>query len=199
MDFQLRSALPQDTPAILDIYRPFVEHTGVSFETEVPTQEEMATRIHHYQQTHPWLVAIRDGQCIGYAYASPHRARVAYQWVTEVSVYLAETARGQGIARALYTALLKLLAIQGYRQALAGIALPNPASIAFHTAMGFHHVGHYAQMGFKLDQWWDTVWMQKALAHHAGSPTPLRLPQDLTPQEWQTALTTPSEDLAPSP
>lgn len=145
------------------IYAPFVEKTGVSFEQTAPDAGEFARRIERLSSAHAFLVAEDDAGVAGFAYGAPHRERAAYRWATEVSVYIHERARRQGVGRALYGQLLPLLARQGMCTALAGVGLPNPASIALHEACGFQPVGVYHRIGFKLDRWWDVAWFELAL------------------------------------
>lgn len=157
----LRHADPdRDGAACAAIYAPHVDGSPVSFEEAAPDGEEMARRIERTSRTHPWLVLERDGRVAGYAYGGPHRERAAYRWSAEVSVYVAEDARRSGTGRALYDALLALLAAQGLRVALAGITLPNPASVAFHEALGFAPIGTYERIGWKAGSWRDVGWWQ---------------------------------------
>ena len=128
----------------------------------------MGERIAAHRETHPWLVAEDGGDVIGYAYASPFRSRHAYQWSVETSVYIATDAQRRGAGRTLYTALFDILRAQGYRQALAGITLPNPASVGLHEAMGFSRVGVYRAVGWKLGMWHDVGWWQRDLAGGAS-------------------------------
>ncbi len=162
-DLSIRDAKPGDAPALLDIYRPFVTDTAVSFELEPPTAAEFEARIASAQSQWAWLVAERDGQVAGYAYGSAFRTRAAYRWTVEVSAYVHPAHRGQGIARALYRRLFEVLAEKGYCNAYAGIALPNDASVAFHQALGFSHVGVFHRAGWKFGQWHDVSWWEKTL------------------------------------
>ena len=159
----IRSATAADAPAILSIYAPIVRDTIISFETEVPTVQEMADRIATTLKTHPYLVAEVDGSVTGYAYASQHRARSAYKWSVDVTVYVASERRRSGVARALYGRLLPILAERHFHAAFAGIALPNPASVGLHEAMGFAPVGIYREVGFKFGRWCDVGWWQRLL------------------------------------
>ena len=168
---RLRIANPDDAAAIAAIYAPYVRDTVISFETEPPDDGEMRRRIATTLETHPWLVAVRGGRVVGYAYASQHRARLAYRWACDVAVYLAPEAKGQGIGTALYTELLSLLRRQGFQHAFGGIALPNLASVALHEKMGFRHLGTYTQVGFKLGAWHDVGWWQLTLGAPDESPT----------------------------
>ncbi|WP_226018216.1 arsinothricin resistance N-acetyltransferase ArsN1 family B [Novosphingobium sp. FKTRR1] len=159
----IRPATCADAAACAAIYRPHVTEGWVSFETDPPDATEMARRIADYSASHAWLVAERGGALVGYAYASPHRTRAAYATSCDVAVYVAGGQTGQGIGRALYAALLPLLKERGSHAAFAGIALPNPGSIALHQAMGFTPVGIYREVGWKLGAFRDVGWWQKVL------------------------------------
>jgi L-amino acid N-acyltransferase YncA len=178
---QIRDADPvRDAAACAAIYGVAVRSSAASFEQDPPGETEMASRMSTVQTTHPWLVAEHDGELAGYAYGSRHAERAAYRWAANVSVYVAEDHRRRGAARALYEALLQRLTAQGLRMACAGIALPNPASVALHESLGFRAVGTYARIGFKFGRWWDVRWYQLPLgagdpdAPPAGEPRPPR-------------------------
>jgi len=162
----------RDAKAIAAIYAPYVADTVISFEDVAPTAAEMAARIERLARTHAWVVAADGGGILGYAYGCPHRERAAYRWATEVSVYVDPRHQRRGAGRALYEALFGLLADQGYRIALAGIALPNDASVGLHEACGFKPVGIYRAIGFKHETWWDVGWWQRDLAGDAGDGRP---------------------------
>lgn len=173
----LRMARAGDAEAFAAIYAPIVRDTPISFETEPPSVEEMRHRIEKYLETYPWLVAEREGRIDGYAYASAHRDRKAYQWSVDVSCYVHADARKRGVGKRLYTALLAILARQGFHSAFAGIALPNAASTALHEAVGFREIGRYREVGFKAGAWRDTAWYQCLLGEARAdppAPTPLR-------------------------
>lgn len=171
---RIREARPTDAPAVRAIYAPLVEHTAVSFEHTVPSVAQMADRMAAVQGHAPWLVAEQDGAVVAYAYGSPHRARKAYRWSVEVSAYVDADHRGQGHGRRLYRALFALLRLQGYVTALAGITLPNPASVGLHQAMGFLPVGVYPHVGFKQGAWHDVGWWSMPLGPRIPSPAPPR-------------------------
>ena len=163
-DFTIRQALPLDAEPIQAIYAPIVADTAISFEETPPTPQEMAGRITAtLDQGYPYLVADRAGIAIAYAYAGPHRTRPAYRWSVDVTVYVAEEARGSGVGRSLYFQLLASLRQAEFHAAFAGIALPNPGSIALHEAVGFEHVGIYRQVGYKFGRWHDVSWWQRTL------------------------------------
>ncbi|MFM9936141.1 MAG: arsinothricin resistance N-acetyltransferase ArsN1 family B [Novosphingobium sp.] len=159
----IRPARADDAAACAAIYRPFVAESWVSFELEPPDAAEMAARIARYGASHVWLVAERGGAVIGYAYGSPHRERAAYTSSCDVAIYVGSGCARSGVGRALYNQLLGLLKAQGLHAAFAGIALPNPASIALHEACGFTPLGIYREVGWKMGRWSDVGWWQRLL------------------------------------
>jgi L-amino acid N-acyltransferase YncA len=172
-DFQIRDADPvRDAAACAAIYAPHVETSAVSFEERPPDAAEMATRIERYGSSHAWLVAEREGEVVGYAYATAFNERPAYRWSTSVSVYVADGARGEGLGRALYEALFDRLRERGFRMACAGITLPNEASCGLHEGLGFELVGVNRQIGWKQGAWRDVGWYQLELAPAPDSPPP---------------------------
>lgn len=167
----VRGARPRDAGGCLDIYAPLVRDTPISFETKVPSVEEFARRIVETIRHYPWLVGEMSGDIAAYAYARRHRERAAYRWSVEVSVYVAQEYRRRGVGREVYSQLLDLLARQGLVNAFAGIALPNPASVAFHQSLGFEPVGVYRKVGFKLGRWHDVGWWGRRLSQDDGRPS----------------------------
>jgi L-amino acid N-acyltransferase YncA len=160
---RIRDADTADGAALAAIYAPFVTDSWVSFETQPPDAAEMAARIASYGSSHGWVVAEQDGAIAGYAYASPHRTRAAYATSADIAIYVAPGAQGQGLGRALYAALFERLRSRSIHAVFAGIALPNPASIALHEAMGMVPVGIYREVGWKLGGWRDVGWWQRLL------------------------------------
>lgn len=163
MPTDIRAATVDDAAAIHRIYAPIVAETAISFEEVPPTIEEMTARIAATLKTHPFLVALSDGNVCGYVYAGPHAERAAYRQSVDTTVYIAPKARGTGVGRALYAALLSELARRGFHAAFAGIALPNPASVGLHESVGFEPVGIYREVGFKFGRWHDVGWWQRLL------------------------------------
>lgn len=157
----LRAATDDDAAAIAAVYAPYVRDTSISFELEPPDAGEIRRRMRAAPRL-PWLVATREKQVTGKAYASPHRSRAAYRWAVEVSVYLVPTEHGRGTARRLYEALFEELAALGYVSAYAGITQPNPASTRLHAGLGFTPAGVFRDVGFK-NEWHDVAWWQRAL------------------------------------
>ena len=190
MSATMRVARPEDAEAIVTIYTPIVRDTAISFEVEPPTPLEMHERIATTLRRLPWLVCEHQGEVLGYVYASPHRARAAYQWSVDVSVYIHAQVRRTGMGRALYHALFQLLSLQGFYQGFAGITLPNPASVGLHEALGFQPVGVYQAVGYKLGVWHDVGWWQRALQPRPSLPTPPIAFEVLrqTSTAWEAAL-----------
>ncbi|MFI4991725.1 MAG: arsinothricin resistance N-acetyltransferase ArsN1 family B [Solirubrobacterales bacterium] len=166
----VRDASVADAAACAAIYAPYVTDTAITFETEPPTAGEMAARIETAAKRYAWLVLEDEGRAVGYAYGGLFNARPAYRWACEVSVYLELGRRRTGGGRALYEALLARLRERGYRIALAGMTLPNEASVGLHEALGFEPVGRYRRIGYKLGRWHDVAWMQCELADAAEAP-----------------------------
>jgi L-amino acid N-acyltransferase YncA len=166
----IRLARASDSPRITEIYRPAVTDCATSFELEAPDEEEMSRRITACLRQFPWLVAEENHRVIGYAYASPHRTRAAYQWSAELSAYVDERAHRRGVGRALYEALMRVLVLQGYRNAYAGLTLPNEASEGFHRGLGFTPVGVFRHVGFKLGRWHDVFWLERSLLSDDQAP-----------------------------
>lgn len=172
----IRLATPTDAVAMLAIYAPYIRNTSITFETGVPAVADFANRIRSYLEHWPWLVYEKDGQIVGYAYASRYRERVAYQWSVECSAYVHDDYLRSGIANALYTALFAILKKQGFTTVYAVINLPNERSVAFHEHMGFIYFATYAKVGYKLGNWKDVGWWQLQLNEYLQEPpVPVKL------------------------
>ncbi|WP_249012391.1 GNAT family N-acetyltransferase [Conexibacter sp. DBS9H8] len=162
---QIRHADPdRDAAACVEIYRPFVIDSAVSFDISVPSVAEFTAKIAQLSQTHAFLVADDGGTVAGYAYSGPYRERAAYRWSAEVSVYVHPVYRGRGVGRRLYDALLALMRAQGMRTAIAGVTQPNPASMALHHSCGFRTVGVFERVGYKAGAWRDVAFLSLDLA-----------------------------------
>ncbi len=184
----IRLAAPEDAWQVQAIYAPYCE-TPISFETEPPGVEEMGRRLIKVLGQYPWLVCEEDGLVLGYAYATSHRERAAYGWSVDTSVYVRAERQRRGVGRALYTSLFAMLPLQGFVNAYAGVALPNPASVGLHEAMGFQRVGVYLHVGFKCGAWHDVAWFQRALRELPPEPQPPRRLEEVRHQaEWREAL-----------
>lgn len=169
---RLRPARAGDADAIAHIYGPYVTDSAISFETEAPAPAEIARRIEAAGPLYPWIAATdAEDRLVGYAYATAYRVRSAYRFAVESSVYVDPDNQGRGAGSLLYDALLSSLERQGFVQAIAVIALPNAASIAFHERLGFVHAGTNRQVGYKLGRWHDIGLWQRPLAAPAEPPS----------------------------
>lgn len=167
---RVRRATAEDGAACAALYAPYVEQTAITFELQAPSPEEFAQRIAAAQRMHDWLVLEHGGAVVGYAYGGVFNPRAAYRFSCEVSVYLEMGRRRTGGGRALYEALFARLAERGYRTAVAGMTLPNEASVGLHRAIGFQEVGTYRNIGYKLGRWHDVAWMQAEIARLEDPP-----------------------------
>src|SRR5712671_5982967 len=171
-DFSIRPATPADIPAITRIYAHAVRHGTASFELEPPDEAEMTRRQRALiEGGYPYLVAEIDGIVAGYAYAGPYRARPAYRWSVEDSIYVAPRLHRRGVGAALLGRLIADAEQSGFRQMIAVIGDSSQApSIALHRAAGFRTVGTIENVGFKFGRWLDSVLMQRALGPGATKP-----------------------------
>ena len=174
MSWRVRDATEHDAADCTAVYAPYVTDTAVTFEDEPPSRREMARRIAAAQERHAWLVLEHDTSVVGFAYGGAFRSRAAYAWTCEVSVYLGVQQTGRGGGRMLYDALLARLAERGFRKAVAGMTLPNDASVALHRSLGFVPVGTFQRVGWKHGAWRDVAWMQRPLARGDAPPEALR-------------------------
>lgn len=171
----IRDARRSDVPAMLAIYAPFVEHTAVSFEYDVPTEAEFARRLEEHQAAFPWLVCEENGRAMGYAYAGRAFERAAYGWNAEISCYLAPELRGRGVGRRLYARIEEILTRLGYYKLFAVVTSANAPSVAFHRALGFRDAACFRNVGYKQGGWYDVLWLEKTLCDR---PEPQCLPQN---------------------
>lgn len=160
----IRSATPADTQGMLEIYNHYILNTVVTFEEHALFAQDLWHRVDHVKAAGlPWLVAEENEVIQGYAYASIWKARAAYRYTAEVTVYLAADCIGRGIGTTLYSALLVQLRAQGIHTVMGCIAVPNPASVALHEKLGFIKVAHFSEVGFKFNRWLDVGYWQKIL------------------------------------
>ena len=186
----IRLALERDAEQIADIYAPVVRDTAISFEVEPPTAAEMSRRVADTLPAFPCLVVERLGEILGFVYARAHRARAAYRWSVDTTVYVHPGVHRGGVGRALYTSLLRILALQRFCTAYAGITLPNPGSVGLHEAVGFEKLAVYRGVGYKLGAWHDVGWWQRTLAARPPVPeAPLSMAVVEASSGWHAALT----------
>jgi phosphinothricin acetyltransferase len=186
----IRLAGIDDAADIAAIYRPYVTDAVTSFEIEPPDAREMSSRMAAVLARAPWLVySDAGGAPIGYAYASRHHERAAYQWSVDVAVYIHAGHHRRGVGRALYETLFSLLRLQGYYVAHAGITLPNAASIGLHESLGFQPVGVYPAVGWKFGAWRDVGWWRLPLQPLPTTPAPpLSLADAQSHPDWPATL-----------
>lgn len=178
---RVRVATERDAAALLQIYAPYVRKTAITFEYETPSVQEFTERITHTLRRYPYLVAEKNGEIVGYAYADAFKTRAAYDWAVETTVYVARDCKRQGIGRILYAALERALAAQHILNLNACIAFPEiedayltRGSVAFHERLGYRMVGTFHQCGYKFGRWYDMVWMEKHLGAHVSDPVPVK-------------------------
>ncbi len=159
-----------DTQAVLDIYKPYVLNTYITFEYNVPTLEEFKEKIKNITAEYPWLVCLKNEEIIGYAYGSEHRHRTAYKWSPESTIYMKEDFHGKGFGRILYESLFDILKLQGFFNVYAGVGIPNEKSERLHKSLGFEELGIFKKVGYKLGKWHDTKWFQLHLREHVIYP-----------------------------
>lgn len=166
----VRFAVLEDAGAILDIYGPYVEHTPISFEYEVPSLKSFRERMRNIMKEYPYLVYEKEGKVVGYAYGSSYLSRKAFSWDGEVSIYISREERGRGIGRQLYQPLLAMMKEMGIVNAYALIVHPYEASEQFHKKMGFQEEAVFPNVGYKLGQWQNLIYMKKQLNSYSCPP-----------------------------
>lgn len=160
----IRDATAADAAAVAAIYNVHVRGTIVTFELDDVDADTMAGRIADVESRGlPWRVAVEGDAVLGYAYAGPWKQRAAYARTVESSIYLHEDACGRGLGTRLYADLLAQLRARGIHAVIGGAALPNPASVRLHEALGFGYIGTFPQVGFKFGQWIDVGYWQRLL------------------------------------
>lgn len=182
----IRVAAVEDAEKLLQIYAPYVINTAITFEYEVPTIQEFRKRICHILKRYPYLVAEKNGELLGFAYASAFHERAAYDWAVETSIYICMNRRKMGIGRKLYDCLEKLLKEQGILNLNACIAYPRSEdeyltknSVEFHSHLGYRLVGEFYQCGYKFNRWYNMVWMEKQIGEHVSNQPAVKSFEDI--------------------
>ena len=174
----IRPARAEDFDAIAAITNHYIMNTGIHFAYEPVTADELRDSWRQHRDRHPFLVGedvppgSAPGPVLGYAKSGVWRERAAYSWTAEVGLYVSPTARGRGMGTALYEELLNELKLRGFRSAVAGVTLPNEASISLHKKFGFEHVGTFQDAGWKLNEWHAVDWWQKRFTSTPAQPKP---------------------------
>lgn len=181
MEVLIRTAQVADAERLLEIYAPYVEHTAISFEYEVPTVEEFRGRIKRTLEKYPYLVAEQEGRILGYAYVGAFVGRAAYDWSVETSIYVDRTLRRHGVGGRLYSALEEILKEMNILNLNACIGYPKVEdeyltknSVEFHRHMGYRWVGEFQGSGYKFGRWYNMVWMEKLIGEHSDCPAPVK-------------------------
>ena len=177
---KIRAASPEDAPALLRVYAPYVKNTAITYEYDVPSVDEFSKRIETTLKRFPYLVLERGGEIIGYAYAGPLHSRPAYDWSVETSLYLSEDVRGGGLGRLLHDALENVLREQGFLNMNACIAYPEKEdeyltrnSAEFHAHLGYRRIGGFTKCSYKFRRWYGMVWMEKLIGEHLEDQPPV--------------------------
>jgi phosphinothricin acetyltransferase len=178
-NIMLRIATVEDAEAILDIYQYYILNTAITYEYEVPSIEEFRGRIQNTLEQYPYLVCERDGEIVGYAYASRLHPRAAYDYSAESSIYVRHGLTKGGVGKELNEALESILKMQHVQTIAACIATPeepdshlNRNSVEYHTHMGYRMIGEFKRCAYKFHTWYNMVWMEKWLDAHEGEPAP---------------------------
>ena len=158
---KIRTANLEDAAAIAAIYNFYVESSHSTFETETVNESEMRRRVSEILENYPFLVGEENGEIIGYAYASRYKTRAGYRHSVEISVYIKNGIEGKGIGTILYENLFAELKTKPIHAIIAGIALPNEASVRLHEKFGFEKVAHFREIGFKHGRWIDVGYWGK--------------------------------------
>ena len=173
----IRMAQESDAEQLLEIYAPYVADTAITFEYEVPSVAEFASRMKNTLKRYPYLVALEDNHIVGYAYASEFKKRAAYDWAVETTIYLRQDCRGKGVGKRLYLALEDMLRRQNVLNLNACIAYTSTedihltnASMEFHQHLGYEKVAHFTKCGYKFGIWYDMIWMEKLIGEHPDIP-----------------------------
>ena len=170
---RIRLANVRDYSAILSIYAPYIIGTTITFEYDVPSEEEFAQRMAVIAATYPILVLELDGEIIGYAYSAVFKPRAAYQWTTETVIYLHQNYARKGFGRPLYEALIEVLKLQRICQAIGVITSENNSSLEFHRHLGFVQSAKLEKVGYKFGKWLDVEWMQYQFNELLPNPEPI--------------------------
>lgn len=178
-EMEIKIAAPSDAELLLGIYAPYIRETAVTFEYAVPSVEEFSQRIRHTLEKYPYLMAVKNGEILGYVYAGPLHPRAAYAWSVETSIYVKKDKKQLGVGRILYDALEQVLKAQNMLSVNACIAYPEKEdeyltrdSVRFHEHMGYRLVAEFHQCAYKFEQWYNMVWMEKHIGTHVKHPLP---------------------------
>ena len=183
----IRFVCESDAAELAALYAPYIP-TPVTFEYEAPGSEEFAARIREFSSSFPFLVAQSGGEIIGYAYAHRYQERAAYQWSAELSVYVKEGHKRQGIGSVLYRCMFELLKLQRYQTLYARVSTSNPVSVLMHESLGFVQAGVTHDTGYKGGVWHGVHTLEKSIGGHETPPLPILSIHELDPQAVRQVL-----------
>lgn len=195
MSILFRTASPADAKALLDIYAPYVSETCISFEDTVPTIAEFESRIKNTLLKFPYIVCEAEEKPVGYAYAHSYRSRAAYDWGTELSVYVDKNAHHSGIGTALYTALIELLRNMNFQTVYGIVTSPNPKSERLHQKLGFKNCGVMPKCGYKLGKWVDITNFELEIGSFPAEPPRLLTLSELPAETIQSIFSKAAESV----
>ena len=190
-----RFATENDAKQLLEIYKPYVENTTITFEYELPSEEEFKKRIKNTIKEYPYIVCEinknfeNKKKIIGYAYAHKVWSRAAYQWDAELSVYTDENYAGNGLGKKLYKALIEILKLQNVVNVYGCVTYPNENSDKLHEYFGFNKIGIFHNAGYKLGKWIGVTWFEKAILEHSDNPKPLKKVSEIDKNKIKYILT----------
>ena len=167
---KLRPVRTEDAAALVEIYRPYVEVKTASLEYDTPTVEEFTRRIESISAEFPYIVCELDGEPVGYAYAHKYKERFGYRFCAELTVYVKEGCTGHKIGTRLYSALIELLGLMGYKNLYGIVTDPNPGSFALHKSFGFKETGREHFAGYKFGKWFDVVLFERLIGTYDELP-----------------------------
>ena len=186
MKVTIRRAVPEDAAALLKIYSYYVKNTAVTFEYEVPTEAEFSSRIKTTLEKYPYILAEADGCPVGFSYAGEFKNRSAYDWSAEITLYMDKDYQNCGIGKLLYTKMEEILRKMGMTNLYACIAFPEEEdayltrdSEKFHKKLGFTTVANFARCGYKFQNWYGMIWMEKIIGPHLKEQPPVLTYEEL--------------------
>lgn len=187
-DLVFRFAAENDAEKILEIYKPYVENTTITFEYNVPTIEEFRERIRGILKDYPYIVCEYGNEIVGYAYAHRIWSRAAYQWDAELSIYTNEKYAGNGIGKKLYGILLEILKLQNVVNVYGLVTYPNKSSEKLHSYFGFKKVAFFENVGFKFGKWIGVTWFEKAINPYFENPESIKRISEIDESEIKKIL-----------
>lgn len=183
----IRKARAEDSDRILEIYAPYILNTTITFEYNVPSSADFRRRVEKIMSEYPYYVCEEEGEVLGYCYGSRYMERAAFGWDMELSVYLKDKAKGRGIGKALYGAVIDTAELMNVKNLYGLIAVPNPRSEGLHRDLGFRLETVMKKTGWKFGRWIDLLYLKKVL-NPSAEPQLVKNVNDLDPAEIEKIL-----------